>query len=406
MDTSAYDWTAGFGRISLSVDGAPSIGNARACYGTLRAATGAGVGAPLANDPTLAMRMVPIANGGWLLCAADGKCAGYDADSDTVTFVTPTAAALNSEGAPVAWLLRAWPPVPASLGALALWLDGSDSASMSTALDGTITGWRDTRDGSAGSPRSTTALAKAPGLGGLACPAHFSGGSALTQTHSWDWAVPTTLTVVVSQTGGGTVLSSASTSGDARTLSVPAEAGQATMTAAFETLSTPPLVQPRSLTPVVITATRASPTHWEVYVDGALSVRGPLALPYSSGDQTLTIGDTFDGCMHEFALHARALTADEVASLASYMTFKWGGAPAASDAPPPPPPLPPLGEGAPVELSSWDIAYGTSAAVPTLLGGDADGARCIVGYGELDFNGTALAAPGTYTMAFQVATIA
>lgn len=399
MDTAAYDWTAGFGRVSLSADGA-DVGVARACYGTLRAGAGAGVGAAPANDPSVAMRMVPIANGGWLMCTADGRCAGYDAASDTVTLVTPTAAPLNSADAPVAWLLRAWPAVPSSLGALALWLDGSDSASLSTALDGTITSWRDARDGSASSPRGVTSLAKAPGWGGLACPAHFSGGSALAQMHAWDWAVPTTLTVVVSQTGGGSVLSCGGAS-----LDLPAEAGQATMTATFKSLSTPPLVQPRSLTPVVITATRASPTHWEVYVDGALAVRGALALPYGSGDQTLTIGDTFDGCLHEFALHARALTADEVASLALYMTFKWGGAAAATDAPPPPPPLPPLADGAPVELSPWDLAYGTSAAVPSLLGGDADGAVCIVGYGELDFNGTALAAPGTYTMAFQVATV-
>ena len=408
VDTAAYDWTSGYGRITLSATSAGVGTTARACYNTLRAAA---PGAVSASDPSLAMRMVAIANGGWLLCVADGRCAGYNSSNDAVTLVAPTEAAINSAGAPVAWVLRTWPALPVSLGSLALWLDGSDPASLNTTADGTITSWRDTRDGGADAPRAALALQKPPGGGGLSCPAHFSGGAALTQTHSWDWAVPTTLTVVVSQTGGGDLLSSidaGNATAVARTLGLPAEAGQATMTVTFGTLTTPALVQPRMLNPVTITATRASPTSWLIYVNGALAATGALTLPYGSGNETLTIGGaTFDGCLHEFALHARALSSGEVASLAAYMTAKWAVAATPTTAPPPPPPMPPLALAPSVGLSSWALAYGTAASVPPALaaGGGSD-VRCVSGYGELDFNGTLGGdAAGTYTMAFKVATV-
>ena len=404
VDMDAYGWTAGFGRITLAAEDG-STSTARSCYGALRGST---TGVVPADDRSISMRMVPIADGGWLLCTSDQRCAGYNATSDTVTLVAPTGEPLNSAGAPIAWILRAWPALPLTLGSLALWLDGSDPASLRSGARGTVSSWRDTRDGSVDAPRTAAAGGKAPGRGGLACPVHFSGGASLVQAGAWDWAVPTTLTVVVSQTSGGAVLA-ATDAGNAtavaRLLAMTTVAGQGVMPVTFESLATRSLVQPRSLEPVVITATRASPTEWRVYVNGALEATAALTLPYGSGSETLTIGGaTFDGCLHEFALHARALSAQEAAALANYMAVKWGQATVPQGAlPPPPPPLPPLGGGTPVDLTSWALAAGTAAPVPATLV-DSGNAQCVDGYGELDFNGTE-AASGTYTLAFKVATV-
>lgn len=118
---------------------------------------------------------------------------------------------------------------------------------------------------------------------------------------------------------------------------------------------------------------------------------GNLALPYGPGE-SLTIGDGFDGCMHELIVHARILTDDEVLAMSSYLTGKWmvpaTTAPAIAA---PPPPLAPYKEELAISLTSWAIAEGSNSSVPAGLAASSDDpghTACISGYGQLGFNGT------------------
>ena len=87
-----------------------------------------------------------------------------------------------------------------------------------------------------------------------------------------------------------------------------------------------------------------------------------------AANETLTIGSTFDGCLHEIAIHARALSLTEVSAVADYMGAKWGSPSASLPAlaPPPPPPLPALA-GTDTALQTWALAMGTAAVVPAAL---------------------------------------
>ena len=296
QDQGTSGWALGFGRVSLN----GSI--ARGCYGTLRASKLADAG-----GQDVSFRLVPVPNGGWIMCSITGLCAGYNATLDAVVLVPINSPAI------VGWVLRVWPDIPAETAALPLWLDGSDVSSIRTDGAGHLTGWRDTRDSNMATPRFTTASGPIS-AGGLSCPLRFKGGS-LFQRSGWDWAVPTSITVVVSQTAGGTLLSSTDASGSggnnrslelvpsldqvrgraapfdpllcsnrAASLKPPAirdflpyssissntQAPMSILMTAQDVgaINTSAIVTQRDFTPVTISAVRTTPMAWTLYVNG------------------------------------------------------------------------------------------------------------------------------------------
>ena len=284
VEMDAYNWAFGFSRLHLAGGGV-----VRTCYGTMRVDTDT----TQPGDRYISFRLVPVAGGGWLVCSTMELCAGYDAATDSMPFVAATQAPVGSSGAPVAWVLRVWPNLPAAVAPLALWLDGSNTASVTLDGVGGVPQWADTRDTYVVSPRVVSSMGtSAPGWGGLSCPLHFDGNTAMAQAHGWDWAVPTTLTVVISQTAGGAILS-AHDYGNAttgmRALTLLPSQHQAPLPVdlsglhAGGLLTTPPIIQQRSPVPTVVSAQRASPTTWAIYVNGALVTSTSFAFPYSSG---------------------------------------------------------------------------------------------------------------------------
>lgn len=392
-DQSTYGWALGFSR--LSFNGTKS----RLCYGSMRASR---LVPPDSQDA--AFRLVPVSGGGWILCTPS-LCAGYNATLDAVVFLPTNSSKI------VGWVLRVWPDMPAETGALPLWLDGSDVSSIRTDGTGRVLSWRDTRDSGVVTPRTTLASGLVT-ADSLSCPLRFKGGS-LFQQWGWDWSVPTSITVVVSQTAGGPLMQTTDASGSGnnnRSLELLAAADQGPMSvrlAASDILDTPQVVSQRSFAPVTISALRTTPATWTIYVNGLQSTSGPFGLSYGPGE-SLTIGSLFDGCIHEVIVHALVLSDADIFALASYMGSKWSVAtPTAIAASSPPPPLSPLSEQYALPLTSWSVAGGGTTPVPADLAatGDAN-TTCISGYGELGFNGTAaLDATELYVLEFKVASV-
>ena len=170
-------------------------------------------------------------------------------------------------------------------------------------------------------------------------------------------------------------------------------------------LTTAALVPQRANTPTTLTAVRTAPGQWTLYVNGVAATSGALPMPYAA-NETLTIGSTFDGCLHEVAIHARALSLTEVSAVAEYMGAKWGSPSASLLAlvPPPPPPLPALA-GTDTALQTWALAMGTAAVVPAALANASDtSALCVSGVSELSYSGVISADPSQlYVLEFDVA---
>ena len=386
--SSVFNWAAGYRSVAV----------AGGAGGSMRACASAVSLAPPGGDAASAFKFVSVAGGGWMMCsAAPGDlCAGYDPAADLVTLVPALATPLDASGAPVAWKLQPWPPVPEQLASVAYWFDGSDAGSVLVDDAGGVSEWRDTRDARSATPRAAVQAADAarPTAGRLGCPLRFSGASSvLDHAGDWDWATPTSLTVVLSQTAGGPLLSMTAVNAS-HVLSVPTQPLQAPMPVTLGAeggahLQTVGLVQARSTDPVVITASRDSPLSWSLYYDGIPAARSAsFPLAYAPGATVSLGGGGFDGCVHEYIVHAAGLGDANALALATHLLSKWsgsfGGADAAAANAAPPPPSLALAGGLSVAVAGWTASTGTAQNVNVPPGNLTTAAECMTGFAEFD----------------------
>ena len=172
------------------------------------------------------------------------------------------------------------------------------------------------------------------------------------------------------------------------------------------------MVAQRSTTPTVITASRISPVSWSLYVNGiVVAAEYPLQLGYGPGE-TVQMGAAvgslppFEGCVHEYIVHAAPLDQYSAFALSSYLSIKWGGvatsaAARSSSYPPPPPSLAIAGAAVPLDAKQWlQTVGGAGSVVP---GNSTNATECIAGVGEIDY-ASALNSSSTqlYSLSFRV----
>lgn len=394
VDPSAYGATSGYR--SILVQG---LGSLRSCASALS------VSNPAPSDPNAVFKLVAVSGGGWMLCSPLGdRCAGYNADADMVIMVPVLNTPLDSLGAPLAWRLQPFPNVPGSLADVAYWFDGSDSGSIYLDSFGNVEQWRDTRDSLSLTPRVATqpVVAKRPSAGRLGCPIGFVGAQSLLNSGNWDWATPTSLTLVVSQTAGGTLLLDSS----GRTLSLPAQTLMAPLGLSIKAgsiaVTTAATIPQRSVFPIVVTATRDSRLKWSLFVNGVLITNQKLNTSYVPGVNVTMGAGAFSGCIHEYIVHAAVLTPLQAQQLAIYLQSKWS-----STLPvvqplnaPPPPSLAPGGPAVPVPMIASASVNATTAGVPA--GNVTNSSECLTGTAEFDFAQQLTGDEQLYSLEFRV----
>ena len=379
FDSHSYDAAAGFAELDIT-----GYGVATACSGFLSAA-------PSASGGAASFRVVQLAQGTVLVCSPTEGCLGYDLALDMVTVGS----------SPVEWQLRTYPSVPSGLGALYMWNDGSDAASIQTNGSG-ISSWRDTRDTHTMTPR-TMFSANPPQYRGPTCPAYFSDGQLLTGSLTWDFALPTTVVMVITRGSAGTLVASQTLSGaytpiwsatnNSRAFAIGSRGSVQFLAAGVAPAATADgLVPLRNRNPTVIVLVRTTRTTWTVYVNGIAQPSVSFALPYASGTQTVVIGSSFTGCVCEYMIYGAALNATSVQSVSDYLQTKWSALTATSanvvSSAAPPPPLPPTDEGSAISLpsSGFAVVAGKPAISPP-------GSVCVSGTGEIDFTGSLAEVP-------------
>ena len=188
QNSSVLAWAEGGRRLLV---GAGALG---ACNGKL-----------VVDAGSTSWLLLPQGAGGWALCLARNRssCAAPAADGSV------------SLGAAAPWLVLESPLVTATLGPLAGWLDGADTSSFALSGDGSVVAWQDTRDAGLWAPRALRASGTSVAYAGFACPVNLwdtAGAAMASQLRdgspalAWDWALPTTLVLVLSQAQPGALL--------------------------------------------------------------------------------------------------------------------------------------------------------------------------------------------------------
>ena len=331
--------------------------------------------------------LLPQGAGGWALCLAGNRssCAAPAADGSV------------SLGAAAPWLVLESPLVTATLGPLAGWLDGADTSSFALSGDGSVVAWQDTRDAGLWAPRALRASGTSVAYAGFACPVNLwdtAGAAMASQLRdgspalAWDWALPTTLVLVLSQAQPGALLTLLDAHGSVYELAL--QGGGGPLSPALYSreagawLQGAPAVPRGAAQPTVLAVARTAASTWVMWVDGAQALRStPLAATYSADQLAQVLGDAAAavGCVHEIITYAAALSPAGVATITAHLHLKWGAAP--------PPPAPPAaGPKAALPVSSWPAAAQNGSAV------------CLAGAGSVDYAGALPTDGGTYVITF------
>jgi hypothetical protein len=224
----------------------------------------------------------------------------------------------------------------------------------------------------------------------------------LSTAGNWDWALPTTVAIVITYAAPGSILEAQNGDPPGSWVANSSRAISLSQTGNFLTpqISQPeqaaeglPEIPLRSSVPTVLVFVRTSRLTWTVYVDGAAGPAQELSFSYGSG-ATVQLGGSFEGCvLDEYQVYARVLGVGDVISLSSYLSSKWASVSGPVGTPPPPPPRTP--------------AVAPPSLVPPLalrFGNITTGEdTCISGYGSAQTNLT-VASAGMYVLNFLVMT--